>query len=152
MKNTIFILFLLIPVISGAQNTPQSVLGTAGGDYSNNQLSVSWMIGEVMTETYDSDKHILTQGFHQGDLVVSRIAKKLSADFQIKTYPNPVKDILIIETNDTGIEYQVVNINGSIISNGTIHTSTEEIDFTSSPSGTYFLRFENQYSYKIIKK
>lgn len=151
MKNALFIFLLIMPVISSAQDTLQSVLGSAGGDYSNSQLSVSWTVGEVMTETLKTDSHMLTQGFHQGNLVVSRIKQDLSVEFQIKTYPNPVKDLLIIESENPGFEYQIVNIHGSVISNGIIRSSSEEIDFNGFPPGTYFLKVEKQNSHKIIK-
>ncbi len=151
MKNAFFFLLLLIPVMSGAQDMSQSVLGSAGGDYISDQLSVTWTIGEVVTETFESDNYTLNQGFHQGNLVVTRIEEDQSLDFQIKTYPNPVKDILIIETENPGFEYQIVNIQGSVVSNGNVYSSSSEIDFTSFPAGSYFLQVEKQHSYKIIK-
>jgi len=151
MKCLYFILLLSIPAVTVAQDTMQSVIGSAGGDFKNETASVSWTIGEVVTETLTTDSYILAQGFHQGNLVVNRIQKELPVNFQIKTYPNPVKDILIIESEDPGFEYQLINVHGRVISNGFIHSSSEEIDFTNLPPGTYFLQVEKHKTHKIIK-
>lgn len=151
MRKTLFILILLIPVISGAQDTLHSVLASAGGEYSGEQYSVSWTLGEVITETFETNSFTLNQGFHQGNLFVTRIREDLFPDFQLKTYPNPVVDILRIESEELGLEYQIVNISGTVVSNGIIQSSSEEIDFTAYPAGSYVLQIEKQHSYKIIK-
>jgi len=151
MRCLYFMLLLSFSALSFAQDIKQDVIGTAGGHFQNETASVSWTIGEVVTETLTTENYVLAQGFHQGNLVVNRIQKELPVNFQIKTYPNPVKDILIIESEDPGFEYQLINVQGKVISNGFIHSFSEEIDFTNLPSGTYFLKVEKYDTHKIIK-
>lgn len=151
MKYRYFLLLLSFPALSFAQDIKQNVIGTAGDDFNNDKVSVSWTIGEVVSENLSTESYDLTQGFHQGNLVVNRINEEFPIIFQIKAYPNPVKDILIIESEDPGFEYQLINVQGKVISNGFIHSFSEEIDFTNLPSGTYFLQVEKYDTHKIIK-
>ena len=51
----------------------QEVKGTSGDYFQNAQASLSWTIGEPMTETYTTGTNILTQGFHQTGLTIVSI-------------------------------------------------------------------------------
>jgi len=152
MKYFLYIPFLLlIPLLSNGQDTLQTVVGSSGGDYENEKISLSWTIGEVVTETRESSNYILSQGFHQGNLEVTRIEEILPAEFQIKAYPNPVSDILIIESQKAGFEFQLINNKGQVLKNGIIHSTQDEIDFTELPPGNYYLQVEKHKTHKIIK-
>jgi hypothetical protein len=151
MKRLIFFLVCTLPAALIAQETTQSVIGSAGDDYQSDKVQISWTIGEVATETLSSENYILSQGFHQGNLKVNTLMKDLPADFQIKAYPNPVKDILIIESLEPGFEYQLMDANGRVIRNGIINANSEEIDFSSLSPGTYFLQTGKKRTHKIIK-
>lgn len=47
------------------QNMAQQVIATAGGEYQGNNLSLSYTIGEPVTETLSAGNVVLTQGFQQ---------------------------------------------------------------------------------------
>jgi len=147
----IFVFLLFIPSVAFAQDTLQTVIGTSGGDNSNEKLSISWTIGEVATETLTSKTHSLSQGFQQGNLFATQIEKILPVGFQIKAYPNPVSDILIIESKDVVFEFQLINNEGKILRNGIIHSNRDEIDFSEYPPGVYYLQVEKHKTHKIIK-
>ncbi len=73
-----------------------------------------------------------------------------SADFKI--FPNPVQDKLSIKSNLwEEISYEIYNIQGLMIQNGTTHI----IDFSCLPNGVYFLRLMAQdciiKTFKIVK-
>jgi len=148
---TILIFLLVIPSIAFAQDTLQTVVSSSGGDHKNEKLSISWTVGEVVTETLTSTTHSLSQGFQQGNLVVTRILENLPVDFQIKAYPNPVSDILIIESKESGFEFQLINNEGKVLRNGIIHSNLDEIDFSEYPPGIYYLQIEKHKTHKIIK-
>ena len=151
MRYRYFLLLLSFPALSFAQDIKQNVIGSAGDDFKNNKVSVSWTIGEAITETLITESYVLSQGFHQGNLTVIGVDNDFPAEFQIKAYPNPVKDLLIIETQEPGLKYQLIDVHGRVISNGFLHSSSEEIDCTTFPSGTYFLQVKKHKTYKIIK-
>jgi len=93
---------------------------------------------------------------------ITAIVNVNSQNIQIKTYPNPVSNYLIIETelqNNIDVSYQIIDINGKEI----ITTNIENIigkyhkiiDVSLYKSGTYFvkLKFNNTlYIKKFVKK
>lgn len=62
--STLF-LILLFPVIITAQSLTPQVISSAGDFYQGSNVSLSWTLGEIATETYDNGNIVLTQGFQQ---------------------------------------------------------------------------------------
>jgi hypothetical protein len=152
MKTIIFPLFLVVSVISFGQNIDRDVVSAAGDNYATSTASLSWTLGEVATESFANTTNNLNQGFHPGNLFVTSIDEELDLDLIIKAYPNPVVDILIVETQDQDRIYQIIDLHGEVIKNGIITSEKEEIDFTGLPSGVYFLSISGNKTHKIIKK
>lgn len=66
MKNiTLIVLILFARLCLFSQDPAEMVVGSAGADAQDPLLQTSWTIGEIVTETYENDTLILTQGFHQ---------------------------------------------------------------------------------------
>lgn len=152
MKNYIFLLLLFVTGNIYSQNTVQSVVGTAGDLDSIATVSVSWTVGELAIETLDDSIVILSQGFQQGKLTVSSLVEQDALDFNLKAYPNPVVDILILETDEGDHIFQVISIQGEIILNGLITSDKQEIDFTNLSPGVYILSVDQKQTHKIIKQ
>lgn len=151
--NNYFILFLMaLSVNVFSQDIPQHVIGSAGDHHSNETADVSWTVGEVATATLSNSTAILTQGFQQGNLTVSNLAERDMADFLLRAYPNPVMDILILETDEKHHIYQVINMRGEVVLNGKITSVMQEIDFTDLPIGIYLLSVDQKQTHKIIKQ
>ena len=57
-------------------------------------------------------------------------------------YPNPVKDKLFVKVTDisASAEYEIININGSILQKGSISPDLSEINLTSLTKGFYFIK------------
>ena len=98
MNNYFFFILLLISVTGYSQDIQQQVIASAGDQYNNASASVSWTVGETVTATLTNSSIHLTQGFQQGNLTVSSLVEQDMLDFSLKVYPNPVMDILILET------------------------------------------------------
>jgi hypothetical protein len=152
MKTIISSILLTVSVISFGQNIDRDIVSAAGDHYESNNASVSWTLGEVATESYTTTTNTLNQGFHQGNLFISSIEDELDLDVILKAYPNPVMDILIVETQDRGLKYQIINMNGEVLSNGIFTSEKEEVDFTKLPNGVYFLSVSGNKTHKIIKQ
>lgn len=148
----IYSFFLLMPAAILAQEPVQQVVGSAGGDSQSDVHSVSWTIGEVVTETFTSDGYLLSQGFHQGNLFVSRVNDNYPFEIELKAYPNPVVDKLTVETDELDPEYRIVDTNGRIVANGKIHSEMKHIDFSGFPNGIYFLQVGEYRTHKIVKQ
>jgi len=151
MKQLYTLLLIAFPVVCSAQEITQSVVSTAGGNVQNDTYTNSWTIGEVITETFSMESYTLSQGFQQGNLVVNWIGENVPPEFQIKAYPNPVKDVIIVELQNQGLGYQLINIKGRVIQNGIFFSIQDQIDFTDIPSGTYFLKVKDYKTHKIVK-
>jgi len=148
-----FLLFLMaVSVHVFSQEKAQQVIAAAGDQSTNASASVSWTVGEVVTATLTNSRVNLTQGFQQGNLTVSSLVEQDMLDFNLKAYPNPVIDILILETDEKQQRYQVINMQGEIVLNGNITAVLQEIDFTNLPHGIYLLSVDQKQTHKIIKQ
>lgn len=151
MKKLLIFFLIAIPLLVQGQKIDRSVTA-AGGDYFEaTSTNITWTLGELVVGTYTVGDLYLTQGFHQGNMMVTDIGD-FQAEFALKAYPNPVLDILIVETEKLDLEYRLIDIHGKVHESGTIRTSSFELDFTSYPSGIYFLWVEENQTHKIIKK
>nr|WP_321223192.1 T9SS type A sorting domain-containing protein [uncultured Psychroserpens sp.] len=72
---------------------------------------------------------------------------------QIKTiaYPNPVNDILTIESDAVIEQTTLYDINGRIISNSSFNKSLKQLDMSPLESGIYFLKLESNSQIETIK-
>lgn len=74
---------------------------------------------------------------------------------QIRLYPNPTNNLLIIETNKVGQHIIELNsINGQLLYSDNIDGPTHKIDFTSFRKGVYFITIRSKdfiKTEKIIK-
>jgi len=152
MKNYFFLSLLLISVTAYSQDMPQQLIGSAGDQHNNASASVSWTVGETVTATLTHTSVHLTQGFQQGSLTVSSLVDQDMLDFSLEAYPNPVIDILILETDEKQHSYQLINIQGELVLNGNITDVLQEIDFTNLPPGVYLLSVDQKQTHKIIKQ
>ena len=58
-------IFVIFPAFIFAQSVSPEVVASAGDYYENANVSLSWTLGEIATETYSTGNIILTQGFQQ---------------------------------------------------------------------------------------
>ncbi len=151
MKKIIYTVLLFTPLLGQAQDIDQNVIGTAGAYSENATGSLSWTIGETVIETVSDGTNTLTQGFQQGDLFVTNLIEQLELSSNLKVYPNPVENILHVETDKKDMDYQLLNISGQAISNGKLKNTNQVINFSDLPAGTYFLKINNEKTHKIIK-
>lgn len=87
------------------------------------------------------------------EVIVSPTTSVETANINIKIYPNPIENRLVIETGDI-LKYEVVlsDISGNILYS---EFDKNEIDFSIFSSGNYFLTLianNKYYKFKLIKK
>lgn len=99
MKNMIRKLILILLVCSSAvlraQFLDPTVVAGSGGYFSNSSASLSWTLGEVVTETVTDGQNILTQGFQQPEILITQVGANDSAN-ALSVYPNPSSDFINI--------------------------------------------------------
>lgn len=150
MRKHCALMFLLFPIYGFGQSLDRDVIGSAGETFEEGSILLNWTVGEIVTESFSEGSLLLTQGFHQGNLEVNALPEH-KLGYEIKVYPNPVTDILIVKTQKQDLNYRLVDANGRVISNDNINSDLYELDFTNQPPGVYFLWVDEHHTHKIIK-
>jgi hypothetical protein len=151
-KLGITILMSLCTMFLFAQN--QEVLSTTGNFFENSAGSVSFTIGECITQTFVSSNLTLTQGFQQPKLEIAIDIRNIKdLGFEITAYPNPVKEFIIIKVEkNPGLSYIIYDINGIMIERKEIIGSETEINFGNLNPSIYMLKvFNNNMEVKAFK-
>jgi hypothetical protein len=100
-KKIIMPVFVLLSGYCYGQSFASTVIGSAGENFSSPGGSLSWTLGEIMTETYTQSTGFMTQGFQQPSIV--RITGIEDQTFEnINVYPNPVRDDIHIKATLKG--------------------------------------------------
>ncbi len=136
----------------------QEVVSTAGGYHISNQGSLSWTIGEGITETMTTAEYILTSGFQQSELTVTAIAAAGIPEAAVWVYPNPVASYLTVETAENPQEYEVLlyDLQGNLLYKKDISMQHEEVDMRFYAPGAYLIRIiktgsSKQKYFQVIK-
>lgn len=156
MKKTY--LLLLLFSISMAGSVAQEAVSSAGNYHENAGISISWTLGETVTETFFSDDYILTQGFQQSYLTVTAIEEWDELDFILTAYPNPASDILNIyaENHQEKLSYALFDLQGKMITSGIMAGNNHQITVANLKEGIYFLNITEGNTmlktFRIVKK
>ena len=147
MRHFTLLAMLSIAGLSYTQDLDHFVIGTDGGYAGNNQFSLSYTIGEVITELgRDTINNVdLTQGFQQSYISIVSVEDHL-IDIEINVYPNPAVDFLNVQIGDlTDVEnYSLFDMSGKLIENKPISSKQFKIGFQQVSMGTYFIVFLNK--------
>jgi len=113
--------FLLFFLLNNLNLNAQEVIGSDGGFSNAANGSLSWTIGEVVTETFSNSNNFLTQGFHQNyeDLLDLQTID-LGGLYTI--YPNPFINSITIskKSDDNGFDYNIYDCNGKSIQKNSV--------------------------------
>lgn len=160
MKLLLTTILFIISVVSYAQQISPEVISSAGDYFENDDISLSWTMGEPVISTLNGE-YILTQGFHQDLYIITAVDELEFFDFDIHLFPNPTPDYLNIEINQKGninqeMIIQLLDIKGSLIKefkeSGNFQST--QINLQAYERANYFLRFiiNNQTkTFKIVK-
>jgi len=150
----LYFLLCLICFLSSALQA-QEVVTTSGGYGSSSSAKVTWTIGEPVTETVTGTNSILTQGFNQGDLIITIIKDPELSGLNIKAYPNPASDHLKISVGNSELDYLdyiLFDIRGQVIKKNKLKGVQSEIPMGNLAPSTYFLKiYKNNTEIAIFK-
>ncbi len=158
-RNVIIIACLYMA--NGWQIAAQSLIATGGGYYETTNLSVSWSMGEPITESFFNNGIILTQGFQQSKLEpVSIPPDKIFSETEVQVFPipTPAKVMVRIIKESASLEGEALltlfDMLGNRLFTETLAGSEKELDLSGLPGSTYFLRItlgEHNYTIPIQK-
>ena len=116
------------------------------------------VIGQVDYQSSFTDNNHVSEGMQQPYEITEILSTKKMLQLEIKLYPNPTSDIVIIEIIDlpkNTIKYELTDIEGRLIYKGVLYGSNS-ISLKEVIPSTYILRvFDNkssQKTFKIIKQ
>lgn len=163
MKKILLSILLIISIeIAYCQSISREVNASVGEFFINSNSSISWTLGEIITETFVTDDNILTQGFQQSLLYVFGIDENADSIFNINIYPNPTNSILNINIDSkikTTLNLKLFDVHGNCLLDKEISGNKnfyEKINFSNYRNSMYLLKIfssKNKFvkSFKIQK-
>lgn len=141
-----------------AQSISPDVIASAGTFAASASGSMSWTIGELMTETYSSTDNFFTQGFHQPE-ITTLTAIPILPVMSSSVYPNPLVSDLHINLVAGNYSITVYDMQGQLLKHENVESSGQlsyEISFNEMANGVYLLNIINSElnfinSYKVTK-
>ena len=159
MKNSIFLLMAYCALNFPSSLTAQEVVSSAGDTFHNGNGSISWTLGEIVIETFESPEVIITQGFHQPVLLVSTLTEEPGVDFRLTAFPNPTRAHLFVSTDHgqaENLDYRLYDLPGRLVITNRLEGTQTRIDMDNLLPGSYFLQILDQGKplkvFKIIKQ
>lgn len=147
MRHFTLLAMLSMAGLSYTQDLDHFVIGTDGGYAGNNQFSLSYTIGEVVTELgRDTVNNVdLTQGFQQSYISIVSVEDH-DFDIDISIYPNPAVDQLNVRISDIdkANSYSMYDMSGKLIRQESIKAKEFKIGFSSLSTGNYMLVFSDR--------
>ena len=146
---------LSVASFSFTQDLDHFVVGTDGGFAVNNKFSLSYTVGEIVTDlARDTVNNIdLTQGFHQSYISIVSVENH-DFDVDISIFPNPAVDFLNVKISDINKanKLSMYDVSGKLLSQQQIYNNEFKISFSRVSTGNYILVFtKDDNKIKTIK-
>lgn len=144
-----------IAMFSYSQDLNHFVVGTDGGFALNNKFSLSYTVGEIVTDLGRDtlNNTDLTQGFHQSYISIVSVEDH-DLDVDISLFPNPAIDFLNVKISDINRanNFSIYDILGNLLSQQQIYSNELKISFSKLSTGYYILVFtKDDKKIKTIK-
>ena len=163
MKYLFALLFVPAAFCAQAQTLTPQVQASSGDFYTGAGTTLSWTLGEAVTETYSNASNSLTQGFQQPDLTITKV-EEANALVNINVFPNPSAHQVNVELTSTAaskMQLELFDINGKQVHSQQADVSAGKqklsMNISSLAAGQYILKVrdtekQTQSTYKIQKK
>lgn len=128
-----------------AQTIEKFSIDSGGNSTSNGNIIVLYTIGEVNVQELNAGNILLSEGFISPDFGETlNIGYEDSTGNQLLLYPNPAKDLVIIDNLPHGeIQMIVFDVNGKELVSKIANTQTARIDTSNLPNGVYIVQFDH---------
>ncbi|MFT6002117.1 MAG: hypothetical protein ACI95T_000875 [Flavobacteriales bacterium] len=136
-----------------AQESPTA----AGGEATGTGGTSSYSVGQVVYTTATGTNGSLAQGVQKPyEIFVTIGIKETSINLELSVYPNPTTDYLTLKLDEfETLNFQLIDLQGKIIENKKISSTTTSINVENLPKALYFLNVTKNNkvvkSFKIIK-
>lgn len=153
------LIFLLLSAVLSSTLQAQQNFTSGGGDIKGSGGNVSQSIGQISYTTMSSDAGLISQGVIQvWEITVISGMEVKNIELYCNAYPNPVLNslsLLVENFEEANFNYQLVDLNGRIISVAQITDKITSIDMSSLVPATYVVQVVDKNtilkSFKIVK-
>jgi hypothetical protein len=150
----LYLSLVLLGLIFPCKAQQQSLLSTAGDYFQTTGYSLSWSMGETVTETWVTGNHILTQGFQQSMLEPVGVTEpKNPNEFGIAVFPNPTQGLVYVQVSAEQLSqpgfpnwYLLYDIQGKLLQQDPLTQQELIIDLNLYSGAVYYLRLYNAES------
>ena len=150
---------LLLGLSSGflsGQSLERHLLAPGGNYYQDLNWSMEWSVGEPAVQDWQAGDLRLTEGFQQGNALVTAVFEQPPWSYEVELYPNPVQEVLILRKTDTQLlTIRVFDVLGQLILEDHWPGDTRRLDVHSWQAGIYLLTLKDEAgafaSYRFLK-
>jgi hypothetical protein len=136
----------------------QNSINTSGENVSNNFGSISYSVGQLLTQTVNNRVGSISHGVQQTFLVSTLNIEDNKNNISVICFPNPVQNKLCLSINNYNhgkLIFKLLNNEGKIIQEGDINGVETMVSFQHLPSSVYFVEILNDninlQTFQIIK-
>jgi len=160
MRKLILPIFVMLSLnMAYSQSVTPDVIASSGDYREGSTASVSWTLGEIVTEFFSGSEAILTQGFQQGSYSITILDENTELSIQIDVYPVPTSDFINININEMeeySINAVLYDLSGNVLLNQDLHKDEMQLNLEALPAAEYILQIIDDKqilikSFKIIK-
>ncbi len=119
------------------------VIASSGGICQEDEINMTWTLGETVIATLSAADNILTQGFQQPGIVVTAVKSLEGLPYTVEAYPNPTDDLLLIQLKNAEVQYfkyLFYDMNGKVLEQKKPESNITAINMKNYPAGLYLLR------------
>lgn len=152
MKKVFFSLLILFGVgNSYSQTLSPEVISSSGKSMTDGTTTIEWTLGESVTATLDNSQNMLSQGFHQTNILVTSIPNTVVSGLSV--FPNPTINIVNVQfsSDQKNTIVELYSVEGKLLEKHVVNSRNLELNLSSYPAGSYFLRVNNSDTHKLLK-
>lgn len=157
MIHKLFFFFaFVVPNFALAQSTSPNIISATGSSFNNGTVQWDYTLGEPVINIFTDGTTVLTQGFHQPNLLITSINNYLTT-YTLTIFPNPTNDVLQLHFDklNQDLTIEIYAADGKVMYSKQYAGTALDIKVSEYPSGTYLLSIRDesfqQKTYKIIK-
>lgn len=145
-KSRALLISVVIITLTFTKAASQQAIVTSGGDINGIGGSVSYSVGQPDYTNFTDGGGSVSLGVQQPLVIIMVGTNEITEDFEISVYPNPFNTQAILklasfksEIEIKNLSYELHDINGKLISNGSIHDTETIFSMKEFSSGMYLL-------------
>ena len=149
----------LVALIYSVGLKAQETVPATGGDASGTGGSSSYTVGQVVYTTNIATSGSIAQGVQQPYEISTSLGIEVTEiNLELMAYPNPTNNILTLNIGNYDMEqltYQLYDIQGELLRNKPVVSSSTTIAMKNLPVSTYLLNIQDNSSliktFRIVK-